>query len=123
MECEESGSSLGEQDDLRGEVARATKRLKELCVHLRRGEDDSGLQSDCDESMLIVNNTAEAEVNTNNGQETPPSSVSKLSPTATYFFCPAASGFRSQSTSSHHKSSNVLGPSIAAQRSLIANRA
>ncbi|XP_076236116.1 bicaudal D-related protein homolog [Calliopsis andreniformis] len=76
MECEESGNSLGEHD-LRAEVARASKRLKELCVHLRRGEDDSGLQSDCDESMLvIVNNTAEAEVNTNNnGQETPPNST------------------------------------------------
>ncbi|XP_017790462.1 PREDICTED: bicaudal D-related protein homolog isoform X2 [Habropoda laboriosa] len=61
MECEESGSSLGEPEDLRAEVARAVKRLKELCVHLRRGEDDSGLQSDCDESMLIVNNTAETE--------------------------------------------------------------
>lgn len=76
MECEESGSSLGEQEDLRAEVARAVKRLKELCVHLRRGEDDSGLQSDCDESMLvIVNNTAETEEVNPNGQETLPSSV------------------------------------------------
>ncbi|KZC12585.1 Bicaudal D-related protein like protein [Dufourea novaeangliae] len=67
MECEESGSSLGEQEDLRSEVARAAKRLKELCVHLRRGEDDSGLQSDCDESMLVINTTEEV---TTNGQET-----------------------------------------------------
>ncbi|XP_003702221.1 bicaudal D-related protein homolog [Megachile rotundata] len=75
MECEESGSSLEEQEDLRAEVARAMKRLKELCVHLRRGEDDSGLQSDCDESMLvIVNNTAEADVADTNGQETLPNS-------------------------------------------------
>nr|XP_050868680.1 bicaudal D-related protein homolog isoform X1 [Vespula vulgaris] len=63
MECEESGSSLGEQEDLRSEVTRAVKRLKELCVHLRRGEDDSGLQSDCDESMLVIANNTEAEVN------------------------------------------------------------
>lgn len=77
MECEESGSSLGEQEDLRAEVARAVKRLKELCVHLRRGEDDSGLQSDCDESMLVIvnNNTAEAEQANANGQETLPSST------------------------------------------------
>ncbi|XP_031369481.1 bicaudal D-related protein homolog [Apis dorsata] len=77
MECEESGSSLGEQEDLRAEVARAVKRLKELCVHLRRGEDDSGLQSDCDESMLVIvnNNTAEAEEANTNGQETLPSST------------------------------------------------
>ncbi|KAG6803303.1 bicaudal D-related protein [Apis mellifera caucasica] len=77
MECEESGSSLGEQEDLRAEVARAVKRLKELCVHLRRGEDDSGLQSDCDESMLVIvnNNTAEAEQANTNGQETLPSST------------------------------------------------
>lgn len=77
MECEESGSSLGEQEDLRAEVARAVKRLKELCVHLRRGEDDSGLQSDCDESMLVIvnNNTAEAEEANTHGQETLPSSV------------------------------------------------
>ncbi|XP_076641837.1 bicaudal D-related protein homolog [Halictus rubicundus] len=67
MECEESGSSLGEQEDLRSEVARAAKRLKELCVHLRRGEDDSGLQSDCDESMLVINTAEEV---TTNGQET-----------------------------------------------------
>ncbi|KAG5318491.1 BICRD protein, partial [Acromyrmex heyeri] len=69
MECEESGNSLGEQEDgsLRTEVARATKRLRELCAHLRRGEDDSGLQSDCDESMLVINlNNSEAEVGTNN---------------------------------------------------------
>lgn len=71
MECEESGSSLGEQEDLRTEVTRAVKRLKELCVHLRRGEDDSGLQSDCDESMVIVNNGSEQEVNAND-QETHP---------------------------------------------------
>lgn len=77
MECEESGSSLGEQEDLRAEVARAVKRLKELCVHLRRGEDDSGLQSDCDESMLVIvnNNTAEAEEANTHGQETLPNSV------------------------------------------------
>ncbi|CAK9826007.1 Bicaudal D-related protein homolog [Anthophora retusa] len=75
MECEESGSSLGEPEDLRAEVARAVKRLKELCVHLRRGEDDSGLQSDCDESMLIVNNTAETEEVNTNGQETLPTST------------------------------------------------
>ncbi|XP_076375882.1 bicaudal D-related protein homolog isoform X2 [Megalopta genalis] len=67
MECEESGCSLGEQEDLRAEVARAAKRLKELCVHLRRGEDDSGLQSDCDESMLVINTAEEV---TTNGQET-----------------------------------------------------
>ncbi|XP_011880123.1 PREDICTED: bicaudal D-related protein homolog [Vollenhovia emeryi] len=74
MECEES-SSLGEQEDggLRTEVARATKRLRELCAHLRRGEDDSGLQSDCDESMLVINlNNSEAEVSTNE-RETHPS--------------------------------------------------
>ncbi|XP_018397838.1 PREDICTED: bicaudal D-related protein homolog [Cyphomyrmex costatus] len=68
MECEESGNSLGEQEDgsLRTEVARVTKRLRELCAHLRRGEDDSGLQSDCDESMLVINlNNSEAEVGTN----------------------------------------------------------
>jgi len=78
MECEESGSSLGEQEDggLKTEVARATKRLRELCAHLRRGEDDSGLQSDCDESMLVINlNNSEAEVGTNE-RETHPSSVS-----------------------------------------------
>ena len=74
MECEESGSSLGDQEDLRAEVARAVKRLKELCVHLRRGEDDSGLQSDCDESMLVIN-TAEAEQANTNGQDTLASSV------------------------------------------------
>lgn len=62
MECEESGSSLGEQEDLRAEVTRACKRLRELCSRLRRGEDDSGLQSDCDESMLVIANGAEAEV-------------------------------------------------------------
>lgn len=78
MECEESGSSLGEQEDgsLRTEVARATKRLRELCAHLRRGEDDSGLQSDCDESMLVINlNNSEAEVGTND-QDTHSSPVS-----------------------------------------------
>lgn len=67
MECEES-NSLEEQEDrsLKTEVARATKRLRELCAHLRRGEDDSGLQSDCDESMLVINlNNSESEVNTN----------------------------------------------------------
>ncbi|XP_012540093.1 bicaudal D-related protein homolog [Monomorium pharaonis] len=74
MECEESGSSLGEQEEsLKTEVARATKRLRELCAHLRRGEDDSGLQSDCDESMLVINlNNSEAEVGTNE-RETHPS--------------------------------------------------
>ncbi|XP_018312637.1 bicaudal D-related protein homolog [Mycetomoellerius zeteki] len=68
MECEESGNSLGDQEDgnLKTEVTRATKRLRELCAHLRRGEDDSGLQSDCDESMLVINlNNSEAEVGTN----------------------------------------------------------
>lgn len=78
MECEESGSSLGEQEDgaLRIEVTRATKRLRELCAHLRRGEDDSGLQSDCDESMLVINlNNSEAEVGTNE-RESHPSPVS-----------------------------------------------
>ncbi|XP_011644147.1 bicaudal D-related protein homolog [Pogonomyrmex barbatus] len=67
MECEESGSSLGEHEDgsLRTEVARATKRLRELCAHLRRGEDDSGLQSDCDESMLVINVNNSEEVSTN----------------------------------------------------------
>ncbi|XP_072746290.1 bicaudal D-related protein homolog isoform X2 [Anoplolepis gracilipes] len=67
MECEESGSSLEEQEDgsLKTEVAKASKRLRELCAHLRRGEDDSGLQSDCDESMLVINlNNSESEVNT-----------------------------------------------------------
>lgn len=62
MECEESGSSLGEQEDLRAEVTRSCKRLRELCSRLRRGEDDSGLQSDCDESMLVIANGSEAEV-------------------------------------------------------------
>lgn len=74
MECEESGSSLGEQEDggLRTEVARATKRLRELCAHLRRGEDDSGLQSDCDESMLVINlNNSEADVGTNERESHP----------------------------------------------------
>lgn len=78
MECEESGSSLGEQEDggLRTEVLRATKRLRELCAHLRRGEDDSGLQSDCDESMLVINlNNSEAEVAINE-REAHPSPVS-----------------------------------------------
>lgn len=78
MECEESSSLLGEQEDggLRTEVARATKRLRELCAHLRRGEDDSGLQSDCDESMLVINlNNSEAEVSTNE-RETHSSPVS-----------------------------------------------
>ncbi|XP_070158543.1 bicaudal D-related protein homolog [Polyergus mexicanus] len=68
MECEESGSSLEEQEErsLKTEMARATKRLRELCAHLRRGEDDSGLQSDCDESMLVINlNNSEPEVNKN----------------------------------------------------------
>ncbi|XP_012278988.1 bicaudal D-related protein homolog isoform X2 [Orussus abietinus] len=63
MECEESGSSLGEQEDLRAEVTRASKRLRELCSQLRRGEDDSGLQSDCDESMLVILNGADSEIN------------------------------------------------------------
>lgn len=74
MECEESGSSLGEQEDggLRTEVTRATKRLRELCAHLRRGEDDSGLQSDCDESMLVINlNNSEADVGTNERESHP----------------------------------------------------
>ncbi|KAL0115338.1 hypothetical protein PUN28_010698 [Cardiocondyla obscurior] len=74
MECEESGSLPEEQEDksLRTEVARATKRLRELCAHLRRSEDDSGLQSDCDESMLVINlNNSEAEVSTE--RETHPS--------------------------------------------------
>ena len=65
MECEESGgSSLGmeQEQDLRQEVNRACRRLRELSSHLRRGEDDSGLQSDCDESMLVLNNTSESEV-------------------------------------------------------------
>lgn len=79
MECEESGSSLGEEDGgLRTEVARASKRLRELCAHLRRGEDDSGLQSDCDESMLVINlSNSEAEVSTNE-REVHPSPVSLL---------------------------------------------
>ncbi|XP_032680329.1 bicaudal D-related protein homolog [Odontomachus brunneus] len=72
MECEESGSSLGEQEDgLRTEVARATKRLRELCAHLRRGEDDSGLQSDCDESMLVIVNNSEADVGSNEREAHP----------------------------------------------------
>lgn len=66
MECEESGaSSLGpeqQEHELRQEVGRACRRLKELSSHLRRGEDDSGLQSDCDESMLVLNNSSESEV-------------------------------------------------------------
>lgn len=66
MECEESGaSSLGphdQQHELRQEVGRACRRLRELSSHLRRGEDDSGLQSDCDESMLVLNNANESEV-------------------------------------------------------------
>lgn len=85
MECEESGSSLGDQEDLRAEVARAVKRLKELCVHLRRGEDDSGLQSDCDESMLVIN-TAEAEEANTNGQDTLASSV-RVTHDALLLFC------------------------------------
>ncbi|XP_071642832.1 bicaudal D-related protein homolog [Temnothorax longispinosus] len=75
MECEEN-SLLGEQEDggLKTEVARATKRLRELCAHLRRGEDDSGLQSDCDESMLVINlSNSEAEVNTNERESRHPS--------------------------------------------------
>lgn len=80
MECEESGNSLSEQEDsLRTEVARATKRLRELCAHLRRGEDDSGLQSDCDESMLVINlNNSEAEVNEREAHPSPVSSSRKL---------------------------------------------
>ncbi|GAB1864887.1 Bicaudal D-related protein-like protein [Camponotus japonicus] len=73
MECEEN-NSLEEQEDrsLKTEVARATKRLRELCAHLRRGEDDSGLQSDCDESMLVINlNNSESEVNTNEREAHP----------------------------------------------------
>lgn len=72
MECEES-NSLEEQEDrsLKTEVARATKRLRELCTHLRRGEDDSGLQSDCDESMVINLNNSESEVNTNEREAHP----------------------------------------------------
>lgn len=80
MECEES-NSLEEQEDrsLKTEVARATKRLRELCAHLRRGEDDSGLQSDCDESMLVINlNNSESEVNTNE-REAHPSPVNDFS--------------------------------------------
>lgn len=74
MECEESGSSLEEQEDgnLKTEMARATKRLRELCAHLRRGEDDSGLQSDCEESMLVINlNNSEQEVSTNEREAHP----------------------------------------------------
>lgn len=88
MEYEENGSSLGEQEDggLRTEVARATKRLRELCAHLRRGEDDSGLQSDCDESMLVINlNNSEAEVGTNE-RETHPSPVSNPLYTSLIFY-------------------------------------
>ncbi|KAH0549277.1 hypothetical protein KQX54_007567 [Cotesia glomerata] len=62
MECEVSGSSMGEQEDIRAEVARACKRLRELNTHLRRGEDDSGLQSDCDESMPVIVTGVETEV-------------------------------------------------------------
>ncbi|KAK0167324.1 hypothetical protein PV327_004739 [Microctonus hyperodae] len=61
MECEVSGSSLGEHEDIRTEVVRACKRLRELTTHLRRGEDDSGLQSDCDESMLVIVNGSDTE--------------------------------------------------------------
>ncbi|CAG5102192.1 Similar to CG17365: Bicaudal D-related protein homolog (Drosophila melanogaster), partial [Cotesia congregata] len=61
MECEVSGSSMGEQEDIRAEVARACKRLRELNTHLRRGEDDSGLQSDCDESMPVIVTSVETE--------------------------------------------------------------
>ncbi|KAF7994973.1 hypothetical protein HCN44_004445 [Aphidius gifuensis] len=61
MECEVSGSSLGETEDIRTEVARACKRLRELSTHLRRGEDDSGLQSDCDESMPVIVNGSDSE--------------------------------------------------------------
>lgn len=88
MECEESGSSLEEQEDrsLKTEMARATKRLRELCAHLRRGEDDSGLQSDCDESMLVINlNNSEPEVNTNE-REAHSSPVSDFSCIATVSF-------------------------------------
>lgn len=62
MECEVSGSSLGEAEDIRTEVLRACKRLRELSTHLRRGEDDSGLQSDCDESMPVIVNGSDSEV-------------------------------------------------------------
>jgi hypothetical protein len=67
MEYEESGgSSLGlepqRRQDLEQEVGRACRRLRELSSQLRRSEDDSGLQSDCDESMLVLNNTSESEV-------------------------------------------------------------
>ncbi|XP_063987466.1 bicaudal D-related protein homolog [Diachasmimorpha longicaudata] len=61
MECEVSGSSLGEPEDIRAEVTRACKRLRELSTQLRRGEDDSGLQSDCDESMVVIVNGSESE--------------------------------------------------------------
>ncbi|XP_011496651.1 PREDICTED: bicaudal D-related protein homolog [Ceratosolen solmsi marchali] len=68
MEYEESaGSSLGlelqQRQDLDQEVGRACRRLRELSSQLRRGEDDSGLQSDCDESMLVLNNVSESETN------------------------------------------------------------
>lgn len=108
MECEESGSSLGEQEDLRAEVARAVKRLKELCVHLRRGEDDSGLQSDCDESMLVIvnNNTAEAEQANTNGQETLPSSVRDSRNALLLFRLPVSgNAMRGTSPSSGHENS------------------
>ncbi|XP_034941335.1 bicaudal D-related protein homolog [Chelonus insularis] len=61
MECEVNGSSLEEQEDIKVEVEKACKRLRELSTHLRRSEEDSGLQSDCDESMLVIVNGAENE--------------------------------------------------------------
>lgn len=62
MECDVSGSSLDETENITTEVARACKRLRELSTHLRRGEDDSGLQSDCDESMPVIVNCTDSEV-------------------------------------------------------------
>ncbi|XP_014211805.1 bicaudal D-related protein homolog [Copidosoma floridanum] len=69
MECEESGLEGGsleqqrELEEFRQEVGRACRRLRELSSHLKRGEDDSGLQSDCDESMLVLGNGNETENN------------------------------------------------------------
>lgn len=124
MECEESGSSLGDQEDLRAEVARAVKRLKELCVHLRRGEDDSGLQSDCDESMLvIVNNTTEAEEADTNGQETLASSVrgSRNSLLLFHHFRFPATQYREPVSGAHENSMNVLSSPIGTLGSIVDN--
>lgn len=74
MECEDNSLDPEHQSELRQEVGRACRRLRELSSHLRRGEDDSGLQSDCDESMLVLNSSNDSEVSGSvevRGQATP----------------------------------------------------